>query len=230
MLDIQYMNMDVFCSGVDQRRINTFSRTIMPKLGYKKRLYFMTGMISGLKFVKKEEESYSQDIKLNRDDISNLLKTGSDEDLTHNLQQVINKYNKEKELKNNIQLEKMSSSDNNSKIDLLDTKNQIKTKVNKCYCLAGNVKDNCLMKILEKLLFPVLKYKGLDFVINRPEKYGGVIVYTEFDSVRNDFEKNVLHPSDFKIGIIDGFDTIIKPIRDTFSSPELQKLVKLAYP
>ncbi|AYV82183.1 MAG: tyrosyl-tRNA synthetase [Homavirus sp.] len=229
-LDEQYLNIDAETSGIDQRKLFAHAKMIMPKLGYKKRNYFMTEMISGLRFVKKQEQSHSQPVKLNRDDIINLLNIESDDALINNLQEMIDKYNKEKELKNNIQLEKMSSSDNNSKIDLLDTKNQIKAKINKCYCLAGDIKDNCLMNILEKLLFPMMKYKGLDFIINRPDKYGGPIVYTEFDNVKNDFEKELLHPSDFKMGITDGFDTIIKPIRDIFGTPELQKLIKQAYP
>ena len=41
----------------------------------------------------------------------------------------------------------MSSSNLDSKIDLLDTKNQLKSKINKCYCLPKEIDDNCLMNI-----------------------------------------------------------------------------------
>jgi len=124
----------------------------------------------------------------------------------------------------------MSSSNHESKIDLLDTKNQIKSKINKCYCLPGDIEDNCLLTILEKMLFPMLKYKKLDFVINRKEKFGGPIVYTSIINVRNAFQNETLHPGDFKLGMIDSFDLILEPIRKIFNTPDLQHLLKLSYP
>lgn len=229
-LDEEYLGIDVETSGIDQRKIVAHSRTIMPKLGYKKRHYFMTGMVPGLRFVKKEEETYTKNVDFNKEDITVLLnKNMQDDELVDNLQLLIDKYNKAKDLQNNIQLEKMSASKHDSKIDLLDTKNQIKTKINKCYCLPGDINDNCLMIILEKMIFPMLKYKGLDFVINRKEKFGGPITYFNFEDIKNDFKSEKLHPGDFKVGIIDSFDLLLDPIRKAFDVPELQKLLKLAY-
>lgn len=57
---------------------------------------------------------------------------------------------------NNMEIDKMSSSKQDSKIDFLDTKNQIKTKINKTFCLEGDIDDNSLMVILDKIIFPIL--------------------------------------------------------------------------
>lgn len=196
-LDEEYLGVDIQTSGIDQRKIFGHAMEIMPKLGYKKRFYFMNKMVTGLRSAKKE--------------------------LTP------------EEAAENLELEKMSSSKLDSKIDLLDTRNQIKAKINKCYCLPGDVNDNCLMSILEDLLFPLLKYKGLNFIINRKPDYGGPLTYTDINDVKKDFTTEVspgefkLHPMDFKNGIIDALDIILQPIRDAFNTKELQTLVRKAY-
>lgn len=42
----------------------------------------------------------------------------------------------------NIQLDKMSFSNHDSKIDFFDFKNQLKKKISKAYCLLGDIEDN----------------------------------------------------------------------------------------
>jgi len=231
-LDEEYLGIDIETSGIDQRKIVTHSKSIMPKLGYKKRIYFMTEMVPGLRTVKKMEQSHNVIVPLNKSEYNSILEDSSlkDEQIVDKLQILIDKYRKDQALTQNIQLEKMSSSNHESKIDLLDTKNQIKSKINKCYCLPGDIEDNCLLTILEKMLFPMLKYKKLDFVINRKEKFGGPIVYTSIIDVINDFQNETLHPGDFKLGMIDSFDLILEPIRKIFNTPDLQHLLKLSYP
>ena len=128
------------------------------------------------------------------------------------------------------ELNKMSASNHDTKIDLMDTKKQLSVKINRCYCLSGDVDDNCLMEILEQMIFPILNYKNIDFIINRKEKFGGDIIYKTIEEVKSDFMSEKLHPGDFKMGIIDNLDLIIKPIREAFQSKELQTLLKLAYP
>lgn len=187
-LDEQYLGVDLQLSGIDQRKIVVHAINLMPKLGYKKRGYLMTSMITGLRFAKKEEK------------------------------------------KDNTQLDKMSSSDKDTKIDLLDTKNQLKAKINKVYCLTGDIDDNTLLILLEKIIFPVLQIKKLDFVINRPEKYGGVIRFSNINEVNDNFKNEKLFPGDLKLGIIDNLDLILDPIRKAFDNNEMKQLVKLAYP
>lgn len=187
-LDEQYLGVDVQTGGIDQRKLFMHARNIMPQLGYKKRMYLMNKMISGLRTTKQEP--------------------------------------KEGE---NIQDHKMSSSNKDSKIDLLDSKNQLKVKIGKSYCLSGDINDNCLLEMLENLVFPILNIKGLNFVIERKEEYGGNITYIKIDDVKNDFKSEKLHPMDLKQGMTNNLDMILDPIRKTFETSEMKKLIKLAY-
>ena len=52
---------------------------------------------------------------------------------------------------------KMSSSEVNSKIDLLDTAKQIKKKINKAFCEEGNI-DCGLLKFVEQVIFPIIYF------------------------------------------------------------------------
>jgi tyrosyl-tRNA synthetase len=124
---------------------------------------------------------------------------------------------------------KMSSSDSNGKIELLNTPKQIKNKINKAYCLEGNILDNSLLDLTKNLLFPILLDMNKNFVINRPEKYGGILLYKDYTTIEDDFQNKKLHPSDLKLGIADILIELTEPIRQKFNSKEMQDLMKKAY-
>ena len=126
---------------------------------------------------------------------------------------------------------KMSSSEVNSKIDILDTPNTIKKKINVCYCLPGDVDNNNLLLVCKKVIFPILKRKGQSFTIDRPEKYGGPIVYEnqEIDRLVAEFGSSQLHPMDLKSGIVSFLTSLFEPIRTKFASIEMIQLTKQAY-
>ena len=234
-LDEKYLNIDAETSGIDQRKIAIHAKTIMPKLGYKKSIYFMTKMVSGLRTAKREENATVTSC-FDKEQIHNMVtNSNNDEELAQTLQTIIDTFNNKKE-ETNIANTKMSASNNDSKIDLLDSKKQITAKINKCYCFPGDILDNCLIEILEHLIFPILNYKNLNFVINRKEKFGGPITYTNIGNVKNDFSTKLendefkLHPGDLKMGISDSLEEITKPIREAFNCKEMQMLLKSAYP
>ena len=124
--------------------------------------------------------------------------------------------------------EKMSCSDINSKIDLLDTVKTIKKKINKAYCEEGNI-DCGLIKFTEMVLFQILDIKNEKFIIKRPEKYGGEIVYENYDELLNDFKKKNLHPTDLKLGVSDWIVNFLKPLREKFSDTEMEEILSKAY-
>lgn len=55
---------------------------------------------------------------------------------------------------------KMSSSDDSSKIDLLDSSAQVKNKLKKAFCEPGNVSDNGVLSFLKHVLFNVKTSPG----------------------------------------------------------------------
>jgi tyrosyl-tRNA synthetase len=126
---------------------------------------------------------------------------------------------------------KMSSSNEKSKINIVDTANQIKKKVNSAYCLEGDTNDNTLLVLLNKIIFPVLNRLNKPFVIQKPEKFGGgTTIYNKYEDVFTAFESKALHPADFKLGIYSVLSNFLEPIRLKFDEPELKVLIKKAYP
>lgn len=126
---------------------------------------------------------------------------------------------------------KMSSSDQNSKIEFLDEKNEIKKKIKSSYCAEGDVAFNPLLELMRLVIFPLLEHLDVDnFTIQRSEKYGGTIVYSSFDELKANFAEKKLHPQDLKQGIADFLDDFINPIRREFANKDMAELIKKAYP
>nr|QBK87269.1 MAG: tyrosyl-tRNA synthetase [Marseillevirus LCMAC201] len=125
--------------------------------------------------------------------------------------------------------EKMSASDTKTKLDMLDTRNQIKKKIASAFCIPGDVTDNSILDILERVLFPLLKHLSKDFVIIRREEHGGPITFTNFNKVREAFVAEKLHPADLKAGIVHTLDIFIEPVRKEFESREWRQVLKHSY-
>lgn len=126
--------------------------------------------------------------------------------------------------------EKMSSSEPNSKIGLLDSPKEIKKKISKAYLEETNIECG-LFKMLELIIFPIIELKGLDkFVINRDEKWGGKLEFSSYQEIAEQYILNKIAPPDIKMGITDFINELIEPIRQKFASDEMIELVKKAYP
>ncbi len=134
-------------------------------------------------------------------------------------------------LKNNIECVKMSACDIKSKINVTDTPKQIKKKINSAYFLEGDVDDNTLIILAEKIVFPILHRLNKSFIIQKLEKFGGeTIVYTNYNTVFEDLKSKKLHPADFKLGIYNMLIDFLEPVRTIFETKEFNTLIKNAYP
>lgn len=96
---------------------------------------------------------------------------------------------------------KMSASDPNTKIDLLDSPKKVSKKMNKAECVEGIVEDNGILAFLKHVIFVILNDAGKDFVIERPEKYGGNLSFASYEAVEKAFANKELHPLDLKNGV-----------------------------
>ncbi len=123
---------------------------------------------------------------------------------------------------------KMSASEEGSKIDLLDEPKTIEEKMMDAYCPQGEKENNGVLEHLKMLVMPVLKSEGSDFVVERPEKWGGDLVYNGYQEVENDFLSGDLHPQDLKKAVARELTDILEPIRKRFEGKE--DLIKKAYP
>jgi tyrosyl-tRNA synthetase len=61
---------------------------------------------------------------------------------------------------------KMSSSEPDSKIDLLDSPEDVKRKIKKAFCEPGNVQENGVLAFAKHVLFPVLDGRGETVDVN----------------------------------------------------------------
>ena len=128
---------------------------------------------------------------------------------------------------------KMSASDPNSKIDLLEDAKVVKKKIDKAYCKPQDVgPENGMLAFVKNVLFPINALKGqTGFHIARPDKYGGAMDYTTPEDVEKDFASGTLQPQDLKIGVNNALNALLEPIRQEFAaSEEFQKIANLAYP
>ncbi|KAJ3262612.1 hypothetical protein HK103_000141 [Boothiomyces macroporosus] len=128
---------------------------------------------------------------------------------------------------------KMSSSDPDSKVDLLDSAESVANKLKKAFCEEGNIVDNPLLAFVKAVIFPVNTLGGHEykFEVTRPEKFGGNVAYGTYDDLEKAFENKELHPGDLKAATAVALNKLLEPIRKIWEeSKELQKLTLEAYP
>jgi tyrosyl-tRNA synthetase len=90
---------------------------------------------------------------------------------------------------------KMSASDPDSKIDLLDDAETVKRKIKRAVCAPRDIsEENGILAFVKFVLLPIseLKTGETKFVINRPDKYGGPMTYTSFEDMEKDFSTDTV--------------------------------------
>jgi tyrosyl-tRNA synthetase len=121
---------------------------------------------------------------------------------------------------------KMSSSDEKSKIDLLDDSIAVKKKLNNADCIAGD-SNNGIMAFLEYVIMVIKKDKGEKFIVKRDKKYGGNLEYDDYKKVEKDFVAKKLHPLDLKNAVAEEINHLLELIQK--NKKELERLSKEAY-
>lgn len=89
----------------------------------------------------------------------------------------------------------MSASDPNSKIDLLDKPDVVKSKLKKAVCPPQEVEGNGVLSFVEYVLFPISELSGNpNFHIPREEKWGGPVDFKSFEELKKAYvEGSVCH-------------------------------------
>jgi tyrosyl-tRNA synthetase len=104
---------------------------------------------------------------------------------------------------------KMSKSNPSSSILIHDTHDEIYRKIKKAYCPTKVSLNNPVLEIINYVLF----HHFDEFVLERPQKYGGNISYFSYNDLKNDYEQDKIHPMDLKEATVRYLDKIISPIR-----------------
>jgi tyrosyl-tRNA synthetase len=127
-------------------------------------------------------------------------------------------------------MDKMNSSDPNSKIDFLDSVDDFNKKINKAFCEPSNVENNPLLLFAEHVIFPMMEELHITtFSTNRDEKYGGYVEFKTYDELCNAFKNDDYHPSDLKQGVKEFMNPILEKIRSITENDKTNEIIKKAY-
>jgi len=126
---------------------------------------------------------------------------------------------------------KMSASEEDSKIDLLDDPKSIKKKIAKAFCEEGNITENGVLSFCKFVLYPVLEIQGKQGLhLQRTEENGGDKSYMTFQELEDDFGAKTLHPGDLKSLVVNFLSETLEPVRKRFQEPDMKTLLAKAYP
>ena len=121
---------------------------------------------------------------------------------------------------------KMSKSKPDSAIFVHDSCEEIVRKIRKAYCPEKVVEDNPIMDYVKHIIFRAFD----EFKVERPEKFGGDVVYGSYEEVEGDYREGKLHPLDLKMAVAAHLEKLIKPIREHFEknkkARELYEFIK----
>ena len=121
---------------------------------------------------------------------------------------------------------KMSKSDPNAGVFIHNSDDEIRTKIKKGFCDEGATENNPILEIAKHVVF----HEFDTLSIERPEKFGGNVIYDNFESLESDFSQKKLHPADLKQAVGESLVKIVSPIREQLAlSDELSDLIKNSY-
>lgn len=122
---------------------------------------------------------------------------------------------------------KMSASDPKSKIDLLDNEKDVQSKIRKAYCEEGVVDDNGILAFLKHVIMVLKKDKKETFIVERPEKFGGNLEFSNYNEIEQIFLKKQLHPLDLKNALAKEINNLLSVFRE--NKEKLEKVAKEGY-
>jgi tyrosyl-tRNA synthetase len=239
VLDEVYLDADAELGGQDQRKIFMLSRDHIHKLGYSPSIHLMNPMIPSITSKISscaDMETDPEQQKIQPEQIDNYLSQVTklkNKNLTwDNFLKITDKIGsdlKEKNIKKQHS-NKMSSSDANSKIEFTESVESIRKKISKAFAEPSNP-SNTLFLFLQYVIFPVNKLKSISkFVIERDEKFGGIIEYSLLDEVKQDYLIDKLTPQDLKLAITNWLVNFLEPLRNLFDQEDIKELTQKAYP
>ncbi|MFW9874461.1 MAG: tyrosine--tRNA ligase [Candidatus Thorarchaeota archaeon] len=124
---------------------------------------------------------------------------------------------------------KMSKSDPDSAIFMLDSPDDVKRKINKAYCPPKQVDENPVLEYCKYIIFELIDV----FKVERPKKYGGKIAYDSYKKLEKDYLEGKLKPPDLKQATIKYLNQFLAPVIDHFQKDEeankLYKFVQTEY-
>lgn len=103
---------------------------------------------------------------------------------------------------------KMSKSNPGSGIFIHDSAEEIRSKIKRAWCEEGSVGENPILEIARQILFR----DNEALQVERPERFGGNVMFEDYGSLERAFAEKRLHPSDLKNAVADRLVPIITEI------------------
>ncbi|KAK5115690.1 hypothetical protein LTR62_000779 [Meristemomyces frigidus] len=127
---------------------------------------------------------------------------------------------------------KMSSSDPDSKIDLIESAEGVKKKLKKAFCPPKQVEGNGVLLFVEYVLLPAsaLRNNGTP-CFNVPRRDQETLEYSSIAKMKEDYLADILSPQSLKPAVTEALLAILEPIRKAFETDEdWQAVEQRAYP
>ncbi|OAA68209.1 tyrosyl-tRNA synthetase [Niveomyces insectorum RCEF 264] len=127
---------------------------------------------------------------------------------------------------------KMSSSEEDSKIDLLDPPDVITRKIRKAEAAPRVVEGNGVLAFIEYVLLPAAELRGArEFRVARERDGLPPLVYTDVKQMHEDYRTDVLTPQLLKPAVAEAIVTLTAPLRAAFAADTTwQNIALQAYP
>ncbi|QUC18069.1 uncharacterized protein UV8b_02310 [Ustilaginoidea virens] len=128
---------------------------------------------------------------------------------------------------------KMSSSDQDSKIDLLDPPEVVSKKIKKAIAAPQVVDENGVLAFVEFVLLPASGLKGgkREFKVDRERDGLEPLVYDDISQMQEDYKNDTLTPQLLKPAVAKALNELLAPIRTAYqASEDWQDVALKAYP
>ncbi|KAH7161485.1 hypothetical protein EDB81DRAFT_784911 [Dactylonectria macrodidyma] len=127
---------------------------------------------------------------------------------------------------------KMSASDQDSKIDLLETPEAVTKKIRKAVAAPKVVEENGILAFVEFVLLPASDLRGnRGFTVDRERDGLEPLVYTSIAQMHDDYKNDVLSPQILKPAVAKALNELMAPIQAAYqASTEWQEVTQKAYP
>jgi tyrosyl-tRNA synthetase len=111
---------------------------------------------------------------------------------------------------------KMSKSKPSTCIFIHDSKSEINRKINQAWCPLDVIEGNPVVELAKYLIF----HEEKEMIVERPARFGGTVVFENFDDLERLYLEKKIHPADLKTAVTEYIDKIIFPIREHFKGKE----------
>ncbi|KIE01467.1 tyrosyl-tRNA synthetase, partial [Metarhizium majus ARSEF 297] len=128
---------------------------------------------------------------------------------------------------------KMSSSDQDSKIDLLDAPEVVSKKIKKAVAAPQVVEENGVLAFVEFVLLPAsgLKNGKRSFTVDRERDGLEPLVYDNIAQMQEDYKNDVLNPQLLKPAVAKALNELLAPMQTAYqASKDWQEVALKAYP